>query len=102
MAIATKQTSFSFFSLQSLSTIVILLTITTTTALAFSDTTNVKFQALSTKGSSNELPRVSVGLLVPHTNFRVRQYGLAVVNAMMSLKKQVAYYYRQTIESINQ
>ena len=59
--------------------------------MAFSDTANVKFQALSAKGSNKELPKISVGLLVPHTNFRVRLYNHAVVNTMMSLKKQVVY-----------
>lgn len=32
--------------------------------------------------------RLSVGLLVPHTTFKVREYSRAVISAMASLRKQ--------------
>ena len=37
---------------------------------------------------SSDSKRLSVGLLLPHTTFKVREYGKAVQMAMMSLRKQ--------------
>ena len=39
-------------------------------------------------GSSADPARISVGLLVPHTTFRVREYSRAVSSTISSLRRQ--------------